>query len=659
MQVGVDYYPEHWVKELWATDADAMRDAGISIVRLAEFAWSKMERTEGEFDFTWLDEAIGIFQQRNIDVVLGTPTATPPNWLVENYPDVLPVNQILQTVRPGVRWHRCYNSPSLRKYSEIIIRQMAQRYATHSGVIGWQTDNEFQVTNCHCEHCTKSFREWLQHKYQTLEGVNEAWGTIVWSGTYTTWEQVTTPLGGSPHQNPSLLLDYQRFNSDSIACYNAFQAGILRKLCPAHFITHNIWGYPVPADYYDMFESMDFVSVDYYPSTDLKDDSKANIYHGALTLDLTRGVKRDNFWVMEQLSGTPGCWNPMSRTPYPGMIKAHAWQSVSRGADVIVNFRWRTARVGAEQFWHGLHDHHGEAGRRVAEFTEFAQELNQLSPLLDGTKIVSEVAILFSHEVNNALNIQPQVDGFDYLKNVKTMHKGLISLGLNVDVINWEQNLSQYKIVVAPYLFLENPIVVKNLEEFASSGGTVVLSTRSGVKNMENVCLPSRIPGALRTLVGSYVEEYDPIGHDTQSIIFNSNYSTNSFQWCDIVQLETARSLGYYTSEYYQGEVALTENVFGAGKAIYIGSVLAEDAYRAIFKPLLDEQHVDYFGYLPDGVEISVRSNEDKRIVFLLNLSNQENHIVLNDTYQCANTSQIFTGLLNMKPGEVKVMTLK
>jgi len=656
MKVGVDYYPEHWDAESWTADADSMKEAGISIVRLAEFAWSKMEPTENEFNFEWLDQAIEVFHQRDIKVVLGTPTATPPNWLVEKYPDVLPIQHNLEPVRPGVRWHRCYNSPSLRKYSDIIIRKMGERYVNNPAVIGWQTDNEFQVTNCHCKHCTTQFQTWLKDKYGSLEAINESWGTIVWSGTYTSWNQVTTPLGGSLHQNPSLLLDFQRFASDSIVRYNEFQADILRELCPAQFVTHNIWGYPVPADYYDMFKSMDFVSVDYYPSTDLKDDSKANIYHGALTLDLTRGVKRDNFWVMEQLSGTPGCWNPMSRAPYPGMIKAHAWQSVSRGADVIVNFRWRSARIGAEQFWHGLHDHHGEVGRRVVEFKQFTHELNELSDLLDGTKVKSDVAILFSHDLNNAFDIQPQVDGFDYLRNIKTMHKALISMGLNVDVIDWEQDISKYKMVVAPYLFLDNAFVVQHLEAFAKNGGAVVLSTRSGVKNMENVCVSSRIPGTLRPLVGAYVEEYDPIGHNSQSILLTSNQPVKSLQWCDIVKLDTAQSLGYYTSEYYQGETAVTTNNYGQGEVVYIGSVLAESAYREIFKTLLDDHQIRYAGYLPEGVEMSIRSDNEKEVVFLLNLSNIENYVVLSNNYSCVQTQSELSGLIRMKPGEVKIM---
>lgn len=656
MQVGVDYYPEHWNEEVWGTDADAMKEAGISIVRLAEFAWSKMQPTENEFDFEWLDVAIEIFRQRNINVVLGTPTATPPNWLVEQYPDVLPIQDNLQPVYPGVRWHRCYNSPSLRKYSEIIIRKMANRYSNYPAVIGWQTDNEFQVTNCHCDHCNMEFRHWLENKYQNLEAINQAWGTVVWSGTYTSWNQVTTPLGGSPFQNPSLLLDYKRFSSNSITSYNKFQADILREICPNHFVTHNIWGYPVPADYYDIFESMDFVSVDYYPSTDLQDDSKANIYHGALTLDLTRGVKRDNFWVMEQLSGTPGCWNPMSRTPFPGMIKAHAWQSISRGADVIINFRWRSATIGAEQFWHGLHDHHGEEGRRIREFKQFAKELALLSPLLQDSKVVSDVAILFSHDLLNAFDIQPQVDDFNYLQNIKVIHKSLISLGLNVDVIDWIQDISQYKLVVAPHLFLENPTVVANLDAFAKAGGVVVLSTRSGVKDLNNVCLSSRLPGQLRPLAGAYVEEYDPIGRDTQSVILNSNQSVASLQWCDIVKPETARSLGYYTSEYYEGETVITSNAYGAGEVIYIGSVFELNTYQDLFKELFNKHGVAHIGLLPEGVEVSIRSNAEKNVTFLLNLSNQSKYVVLNRSYQSAYEGESISGLVKMKPGEVKIM---
>jgi beta-galactosidase len=635
MKVGVDYYPEHWDRSLWEQDAQRMQEAGITIVRLAEFAWSRLEPTEGLFDFDWLDEAISVFERHGIDVVLGTPTATPPVWLTHCYPDVLPVDNKGHAHYPGVRLHRCYNSPSLRQYGERIIDRLTRRYGAHPAVIGWQTDNELAANDCHCEHCTRGFRSWLRAKYETLDNLNREWGTVVWSGEYSDWMQVRTPLGGSPFLNPSFLLDFRRFCSDSVADFNRFQAGIIRRNSPGKFVTHNLWGYPVTADYYDMFASMDFASVDYYPATDLLSDAKSKMYHGALTLDLTRGVKRKNFWVMEQLSGTPGCWYPMSRTPFPGMIRAYAWQSVSRGADAVVQFRWRTARMGAEQFWHGLLDHHGVPGRRFEEFVQFSREVSQLAPLLEGTTLQHEAAMLFSHEQLNALHIQPQSDEFDYLANFKRLHSALSRIGVGTDVINWRDDFASYKLVVAPMLYLIDDEISAKLRSYVERGGTLVLTTRSGVKNMNNVCLPDRLPNLLTDLAGAFVDEYDPVGKDRQRVKFETfgtlaaNGEFECSQWCDILSPVTAQTLGAYSSEYFAGRATVTKNAFGAGSVYYLGTILDDAANQALLGLIAADLDLDCLPNLPDGVETAVRSSATTRLRFILNLTKEPKHVPL------------------------------
>ncbi|GGP25319.1 beta-galactosidase [Silvimonas amylolytica] len=640
MKVGVDYYPEHWDRAVWQQDAKDMKAAGIKVVRLAEFAWSRLEPREEVYDFQWLDDAIAVLASEGLEIVLGTPTATPPHWLADGYPDVLPIDSKKQPMYKGVRWHRCYNSPSLRRYTRVIVEKLARHYAGNPAVIGWQTDNEMVANDCHCDACTAGFRQWLERKYSTLDNLNKEWGTVVWSGEYTAWSQVTTPLGGSPHQNPSFLLDFQRFSSDSVADFNKFQADILRTHCPDHFVTHNIWGYPVVTDNYDLFESMDFAAVDYYPATDQNNDAKARNYLGALTLDLTRGIKQKNFWVMEQLSGTPGCWFPMSRTPFPGMIRAHAWQTVSRGADVVVHFRWRTARIGAEQFWHGLLDHHGVPGRRFEEFKRFASELNMLSGLLDGTVVQNQVAMLYSHEQNNALRIQPQVDGFDYLANFKKLHQSFVRQGVGTDVLNWTSKVSDYKLVIAPSLYLEDPLVVQKLADYVEAGGTLVLTTRTGVKNMNNVCLPTRLPGALREIAGVIVDEYDPVGHDAQRIaMFDAN--TGCMQWCDLLEPSTAKPIAHYDSEYFKGRPAITCNPAGKGRVYYIGTVLDDAGYDALFGHIVRETGIPAFAGLPSGVEVSIRQSGDKRYMFVLNLTKRTHTVHLENHQRWRNA---FTG---------------
>jgi beta-galactosidase len=657
MRVGVDYYPEQWDSAMWEQDAKQMRDAGITVARLAEFAWSRLEPVEGRFEFGWLDRAIDTLGRYGIEVVIGTPTATPPNWLVEKCPDILPLDNQRRPVYPGVRLHRCYNSPSLRRYTEIIVEQLTRRYGRHLNVIGWQTDNEMIANDSHSDAATADFRLWLQRKYGDLDTLNREWGTVVWSGEYSAWSQITTPLGGSPYLNPSYLLDFKRFCSDSVADFNRFQAKLIRAHCPDQFVTHNLWGYPVANDYYDLFDSMDFVSVDYYPSTDLADDRKSRVYHGALTLDLTRGVKQRNFWVMEQLSGTPGCWHPMSRTPYPGMIRAHAWQSVSRGADTVVQFRWRTARVGAEQFWHGLLDHHGVPGRRFAEFKRFSEELRRLSPLLDGTTIENDVAMLFSHEQLNALNIQPQSDGFDYLANFKQLHRVLVSLGIGTDVINWTSDIDRYKLVIAPSLYLLDDATSERLTRYVDAGGTLILTTRSGVKHMSNICQPERLPGLLADLAGTVVDEYDPVGHDVQRVALETHGEFECAQWCDILEPTTATTIATYTTEFFAGRPAATRNSFGDGDVYYIGTVLEERAWRKLFEQIAGELNIRSTPRLPAGVELSVRVGGGKAFLFVLNLTKEHKPIELAPrAYTSALNGSRHQGRLILEPMGVEIL---
>jgi beta-galactosidase len=660
MKVGVDYYPEHWDSGVWEDDAQRMQAAGITLVRLAEFAWSRLEPQEGQFNFGWLDEAIGTLARHGIEVVIGTPTATPPNWLVAKCPDILPLNSQRQPIHPGVRLHRCYNSPSLRRYTEIIVEKLARHYGKNPHVIGWQTDNEMIGNDSHSDAANSDFRLWVQRKYGDLDTLNREWGTVVWSGEYSEWSQITTPLGGSPYLNPSYLLDYRRFCSDSVADFNRFQAGVIRAHCSGQFVTHNLWGYPVINDYYDLFDSMDFASVDYYPSTDLANDSKSRVYHGALTHDLTRGIKQKNFWVMEQLSGTPGCGHPMSRTPHPGMIRAHAWQSVSRGADAVVQFRWRTARVGAEQFWHGLHDHHGEPGRRFEEFVRFSEEVRHVAPLLEGTNVVNDVAMLFSHEQLNALKIQPQADGFDYLDNFKQIHQAFVRLGIGTDVINWTAAISPYRLVVAPFLFLENDAVVEKLRAYVAQGGTVLLTTRSGVKNMNNVCLAARLPGGLSEIAGTIVDEYDPVGNDQQGILLRGTSQASCSQWCDILSPTTAETIATYTTEFFAQRAAITRNHFGQGVAYYVGCIPDDDGYRILIGDIVAELGLNAVDDLPSGVELSIRSGDGRRLLFVLNLSKEAAQVELAvPVVRSALTDQPVSQPLVLEPMGVEVLLLK
>lgn len=657
VQMGVDYYPEHWDESMWEPDIKLMKETGVKVVRVAEFAWSRLEPTEGNYQFEWLDRALDLFHQYDLQVVMGTPTATPPRWLTTKFPDVLPVFANGEIFHPGVRGHRCYNSTSLREYGSRIILRLAERYSEHPAVIGWQTDNEFGMLDCHCDACNTAFRAWVQAKYGTLAEVNAEWGTVVWSGEYSDWNELTVPLGGSPHQNPSFLLDFQRFQWDSVVAFQTAQINILRMICPEHFITHNFHSYPQRLDMYAVGADLDVAAFDYYPNTS-PTKQETTPYSGALSLDVTRGIKRQNFWIMEQLSGSPGCWMPMWRTPYPGLIRAYAWQAIARGADTVVHFRWRSATSGAEQFWHGLIDHSNVPGRRLAEFTQLCHEVNGLSGKLQGTMLKNEVAILHSHEEKAALDIQPQAEGFDYYENIKQIHRAVTKLGMGCDVIDLRQPLDGYKVVIAPNLYLLDEEIVRNLEDFALAGGTLLITNRSGVKNINNIAVMQPLPGQLSYYVSVEVLEYDPIGVETHVIVDAEGNPYECTQWCDILRPVVAQPIAWYGDDFYRGTPAITVNSFGKGQVYYFGTHAEEQYWSVLLENLAKEKGLLCFEGLPNGVHASVRTGDQGSFLFLLNLSRESVIVPLPREYSSLLDNKIRSGELQLEPYGVEVLEI-
>jgi beta-galactosidase len=297
---GADYYPEHWPEERWAEDARLMAEAGFNVVRLAEFAWSRLEPEQDRYEFAWLDRALEVLAGNGIQAVLGTPTASPPPWLMVKYPEAFRVRSDGQRMTYGNRREYCPNNSAYQAASRRIVTQMAQHYAGHPSVIGWQIDNEFG-DRCYCPVCANGFQEWLSKRYHSLQDLNAKWGTIFWSHVYNVWSEIPLPLttGGSP--NPGLAIDFYRYQSDSYVAYQQMQVDILRNKCPGHFITHNFMGsWYDNLDYYDLARGLDIVSWDNYPRGFWSSPVEVDPSGMALSHDTMRGLKAQNFWVMEQ-----------------------------------------------------------------------------------------------------------------------------------------------------------------------------------------------------------------------------------------------------------------------------------------------------------------------------------------------------------------------
>lgn len=645
MRIGVDYYPEHWDRSLWEADADLMQKTGVKLVRMGEFAWCRFEPRENEYDFEWLDEVIALFAERGIDVVLCTPTSCPPLWLYEKYPDAVQTGRDGNKIATGIRGHRCYNNPDFVRHSKRIIDVMTRRYAQNKSVIAWQIDNELEANFCFCDNCIREYHDWLKEKYGSVEQVNKAYGNNMWSGEYSSWEQIKPPFGNYPQAwlNPSYMLDFNRYASDSMIKYVEMQAEIIRENCPGTLITTNTWFCENMADFYKTFEELDFVSYDNYPTTRIPSDFE-ECYSHAFHLDLMRGIKRQNFWIMEQLSGGMGCWMPMVRMPQPGMIKGYSLQALAHGADTVVHFRWRTAVSGAEMFWHGLIDHSNVPGRRFEEFAQLCKEAEELD-FIENTEIKSEVAILYASDQEYAFKIQPQTEGMYYMEQIKLFHDAFMKYGLNVDIIGQHEELDGYKIVVAPQMYVTDEAVVARLYEFAGKGGTVILTNRSGVKDHENKCIMSPLPTVYRELVGAYVEEYNPIGVDKVKVKFMDGSMNIGRQWCDILCAETAEVFACYDSDYFAGKAAITVNAYGNGRAYYVGTVGEKELYRKLVKDALLKAEISFVDSLPDNVEVTTRTGEDRKVQFVFNNTDKKQSFVLSGKE------------ISLEPFEMKILT--
>lgn len=617
IKIGVAYYPERCGEEMWESDAIRMKEAGIKVIRVAEFAWCKMEPEEGKFELDWLVKVVNLFGSYGIKTILCTPTNCAPLWLYEKYPETLQVQRDGKRMYPGVRGHRCYHSQIYRLFAERIIRKMCKVFAGNPNVAAWQIDNEVDAVFCCCDACAEKFRSWLKEKYGTVEEVNKAFGNEVWSGSYSAWTQIKPPLGDRPlvQYNPAYLLDFQRFSSGGVVEYVRFQTNILRETFPDLPITTNTWYCDYMPDFYDLFEKLDVCSYDNYPPFEIPEEG---YYSHAFHLDMMRGVKHRNFWIMEQLGGAiGGCWMPMGKTPRPGVLKGMALQAIAHGAEQVLHFRWRSSTTGAEMYWHGILDQNNIPGRKYRELQELCRTVEGLDGL-EKTTVTSKVAILCSFDSEYAWKLQTQAEGFYYLEQLQALHAAFTGYGLNVDVINEEASLEGYEIVAAPALYVRNRKTARQLHKFAEKGGMVILTARSGVKDENNNCIMEALPAGYREMTGCQVEEYDAIGNDTNTVVMDGRSYTVT-QWCEILQADRAEVIGTYGGEFYAGAPAVTRNQYGAGSVYYLGAVGKPPFYEALAKRMLEEKEIPFTTELPERVEMTVRESSEKRFVFLFN----------------------------------------
>lgn len=688
MKIGVDYYPEQWDSSLWETDVEHMKEAGVTIVRLAEFAWSRLEPQEGVFDFSWLDQVISLFQERQIEVFLCTPTCTPPQWMFHKYPEIIQMDKMGRRIATGIRGHRCMSSQVYRAFCEKIITAMVSHYRDWGNVIGYQIDNELEANHCCCPVCEAAFRDWVRRKYKSIEAVNDAYGNVVWSGEYSSFSELKPPLGEHPMWlNPSLHLDFERYASDSTVDYVRFQTKLIRRLDAKARITTNTWLCEHMPDFYDLFDELDFVSYDNYPTAQLPKASR-ELYSHAFHLDLMRGIQGKPFWIMEQLSGIVGSWMPMGRLPQPGMLRGYSLQAIAHGADAVLHFRWRTAKAGAEMYWHGILDTNNVQGRRYQEFQDLCRQIAQLSEVA-GAMPHNQVALLYASEQEYAFRLQHQAEGMYYFEQLKAWHDAFTCLGIGVDIINQTHPFESYQVVIAPTLLVHHRKVEEQLYAFAKRGGTVILTNRCGVKDETNQSVMEPLPSVYSALSGVMVSEYDPLGEDWQELQISdavwkqgierwrakglagkTEQLAKSFctRWADLLSVrqdlpDTAEVLAAYADHFYQGTAAVTRHCYEAGICYYVGTVLQREAYISLAEKILKEQRIQFDPDLPVGIEITERKKGTESWRFLFNNTDQIQEWEDSVVFQPGEGMQLVDGVIEnpvrLQPFEMKILHFK
>jgi len=509
MILGVCYYPEHWPEADWAEDARRMADMGLGVVRIGEFAWSRIEPQPGGFDWAWLDRAVTTLADTGLKLVMCTPTATPPKWLVEAEPDMLALDAEGRPRRFGSRRHYCFSSEAYRTACARITEAVAGRYGRHPAVAAWQTDNEYgchDTTISYSANAARRFRLWLSQRYGSVEALNRAWGSVFWSQHYRSFEEIDPPFLTVTEANPSHRLDYNRFASDEVASFNRLQVDIIRRLSPGRDITHNFMGFYTEFDHFNLARDLDVASWDSYPLGFLeqfatKDEDKLRYARqghpdiAAFHHDLYRGCGRGRWWVMEQQPG-PVNWARFNPAPIPGMVRAWTWEAFAHGAEVVSYFRWRQAPFGQEQLHAGLNrvDRVEDQGGREAR--QVASELGGLGPL--GPCRPAQVALVFSYEADWHLKIQPQGEGFVWLQLAFETYSALRRRGLDVDILPPDADFTGYRLVVCPSLPLLNAASLAALE---ASGAVVLMGPRTGSRTQEGHIPADLPPGPLQRLL--------------------------------------------------------------------------------------------------------------------------------------------------------------
>lgn len=652
---GGDYNPEQWLKEpeILKKDIAYMKEAKINTVSMGMFSWAMLEPEEGSYQMEWLQERIDLLYEYGISTILSTPSGARPRWLAEAYPEVLRVREDRVRYIFGERHNHCYTSPVYREKTAQINRELAKRFGKHPAVVLWHISNEYSG-ECHCPLCQKAFQKWLEKKYQTIEQLNDAWCTTFWSRCYQSFSQVESPSSIGEWELHGLALDWKRFVTEQTADFARHEIAALKEEGITQPTTVNLMYDYQQLNYDKLAECVDIVSWDSYPVWHEGQDIIPAL-DNAMQHDYMRCLKHKPYLLMESCPSSLN-WQKVSKLKRPGLLTASGLQAVAHGSDSIMYFQIRQSRGASEKFHGAVIDHYGGNDTRVFREVKAIGESLEALEEIKGTTVKAEAAIIY--DIENRWAIQeaqgPRNQGMFYHEAVMKSYTALKRMGLNVDIISQTQQISQYRMVAAPMLYLFREGTEKKIRNFIENGGTFILTYWSGVVDEIDRCYLGKTPYGLSDVFGFRRAEIDGLyDGETNRLVLAENrkksknhdsldnmqecrdnlprfdrFSENGYECrnlCELVEVEDAKIIFTYEQAFYQKTPAVTAKVFGKGLACYIAADAEQKFYDEFYEQLI--HHAEILPIIekkfPLCVEVSSRISEEWEYVFIQNYSDK------------------------------------
>ncbi len=619
---GGDYNPDQWrhIPGTLQEDMRLMKLSGCNLMSVGIFSWAALEPEEGNYDFGWLKEVLDTLHENGIYAFLATPSGARPAWMDDKYPSVMRVRQDGMKYLHGERHNHCFTSPAYRYFVSLMNTRLAEEFGNHPAVVGWHISNEYSG-DCHCDACQDAFRTFLKNKYRTLENLNHEWWTGFWAKTYTDWSQIHSPSELGENAVNGLVVDWNRFVTHQTLDFMREELKPIRAICPDLPATTNMHGV-FPVDYFKFKDDIDFASYDAYPTWDRVPDAETAV-ETSFHYDYIRAIKGKPWALMESTPSMTN-WQEVCRPKRPGMHMLSSMQAVAHGADTVQYFQWRKSRGSCEKLHGAVVGHDGTEFTRVfQDVTEVGARLQKCEGVV-GTRTHPKAAVIFDQENRWAVNgAQGPRRDKQYEKTVMEHYAALKNLGIDVDVIDANFDLSPYALVVAPMLYMVRSGVAERFEAFVEAGGTLVATYWTGIVNENDLCFLGGFPGPLRALLGVWCEETDAYyPHQKNAAIFADKTVFDCGFLADVLHAETADVLAIFRDDYYAGAPAVTKNAFGCGAAWYLASRFGVDDLTDFYRVRISEA-----GIMPliggFGVGVQVTSRED--YLFILNFSEEEN----------------------------------